>query len=965
MIPKVRQLTALFILLPCCVSIGKPSTNLNAGYFDIAVGSPSGTEVTGRLNPKANREGDKVVPNKDWYFTITGGEGAETFAVESRWDQFGHMFGVLKLAEGQTLSKTGPIKLEVALMLGKEVADHLEVDIHVSKATHWREFHDSVLEAFQKESRVWGRVDISEQQAEGIIRELIDSKGRFPEMDYDDPNDGWINICNHIGGLGRLSVLAGKYGPNGSASNRQLLRKALYHAYVYLHEQMPVDMFSEYEEIAYSNRSHQWRYTDPLTGSAVFAFDGWLQDMHSEDAGLSELATDAHEKLLHILNISWQAPSRNRPIPDDKVRYSGYWADANRDHRMRTWIGMTLLMRDYNRPITYAAHWYPYTSGKHAGFSLLPGWEPIGSFYDLQTWVQTNIRPAYFYWDTARASGFFPDGSISHHTGHGNDTALFAYGFSWLADKCIRLGGWFTGTPWEISDPFWSDTADYLAHTYDAVVYRGGHDMTFSGRSHNSSAIPDFGKNYLLGDLQLLLKGKPASIDLDAEGSIRKLIKDLKSGTHQRSLNIPFWNGTGMIHRRGGISEDPYYMSVKMVSTRTRGAEGFEPDMYSYHMGDGLFTTKTTGREYFDSRFDWDWHVLPGTTVEWRTDPLPWVKSTYDYATGNNTYAGVVSNGKCGAASFVMDRSSDPYATVVAKKSYFMFDKVAVLLGSGIQRVHPGQGEDIVTTIDQASWTTDITYNLGDIKDKVVQLNKDVAIELGSKSVSWFHQGSTGYVVWPSKHSGSSNITLKTGSNINDTDPYRSAANTVFHLSLSHGAYPDPGTSDYAFAIIPNVTAAEMKSVVSQLERQLTIHIDNKRFHGVNHAGDSMTQVAFFKPTSIESGTGLGISVDASAMVLIEENQNEVNVVLSDPDYSETEPAITLNLPRSLKSGSYTYNTMGVWKDPAETVEVTPVKKGTQLKFHLPDPTDADRYDNRHEVYYGMPARVSIPVVNR
>lgn len=958
------QRITLILFAAIFISIVQAADSLNAGYFDIAVDSPPRTEVTGRLNPKANRNGDEIAPQKDWSFRITGGSGAKIFKVKSRWDQFGHLYGVIELAKGKRLKNIGKMSLELALLQGSEVAENLEVNIHVRESTRWEDFHDSVKQAFEKESRVWGRVDVSEKQADGIIQKLIESNGIYPGMDYEDPNDGWINICNHIGGLGRLLVLPGKYGPDGSPADRRLLRKALYHAYVQLHGRMPVDQFSEFEEIVYSNRSHQWRYTDPLTGSAVFAFDEWLKDMSSEDRELAALASDAHEKLLHILGISWQAPERNRQIPEDKVRFAGYWSDANRDHRMRTWIGMTVLMRDYNRPITYAAHWYPYTSGKHAGFSLLPGWEPKGSFYDLQTWVETNIRPAYFYWDTARASGYFPDGSISHHTGHGNDVALFAYGFSWLADKCIKLGGWFAGTPWEIKDPFWSDTADYLTYTYDAVVYRGGHDMAFSGRSHNSSAVAEFGHRYLLGDLQLFASNKPDSIHIANENEIRKLIDELNKGTHQRSLNLPFWNGTAMIHRRGANREDPYYMSVKMSSTRTRGAEGFDPDKYSYHMGDGFFQTKTTGREYFDSRFDWDWHVLPGTTTEWRTDPLPWVKSTYDYATGSNTYAGVVSDGDIGAASFNHDRSDDPYCSVVAKKSYFMFNTVAVMTGSGIKRVHPGQRKSIITTIDQASWTTDITYNLGEDSIKTVKRGKDAALELEAKSITWFHQGSTGYVIWPNTHSGSIRISLVTGSRINDTDTQRSAKSAVFHLSLNHGTNPLPATAEYAYAIIPNVRARSMTSVVAKLQNQLRIQISDNDYHAVSHSGDSVTQAAFFKPASLAAENGLNISVNAAAMVLIKDNGDELQAVLSDPDYSKVEPSISLTISRKLKSGTYPYATMGVWQQPAEAVKVSPVKAGTRLTFQLPDSTDVDRYNNRHEVYYGMPASVRIPFLD-
>jgi arylsulfatase A-like enzyme len=458
-----------------------------------------------------------------------------------------------------------------------------------------------------------------------------------------------------------------------------------------------------------------------------------------------------------------------------------------------------------------------------------------------------------------------------------------------------------------------------------------------------------------------LVENKPKGLSLRKEPEIQELIKGLEKGTHQSSVNLPFWNANAMIHRRGGIDQDSYYMSLKMISRRTRGAEGFSPDNNSYHMGDGFFQVKTSGTEYFDVRYDWDWHVLPGTTSEWKTDALPPAKSTYEYPTGRNTYAGVVSNGYCGAASFVYDRSEDPYSSVVAKKSYFMFDEVAVLVGSGIRRVHPGQGNDIVTTIDQASWTTDITFKIGAANEKIVKLGSDVDLNLDTDELSWVHQGNTGYIIWPNQQKKFSHIILKTGSIINDTDTGRSGDAKVFHLALNHGVDPNPSKSVYSYAVVPNVTAGEMAEISNRLNRQLTIRINNRSHHSVQHSGQTMTQVAFFMPSTVEAGENLSISVDAAAMVLLREGSNQIEAVLSDPDFSVTESVINLTVSRKLKSGSYAYRTMGVKNQQAETVEVNDVDAGTRLSFNLPDPSDSKLYHNRQEVYYGMPAAVTIP----
>ena len=329
----------------------------------------------------------------------------------------------------------------------------------------------------------------------------------------------------------------------------------------------------------------------------------------------------------------------------------------------------------------------------------------------MKTWLDTNFTPSYFYWLTDRASGFLPDGSVSHHTGVGQDIALWAYGYEWMMTTTTEVAGWFKNTPWEIQDGFWNTASEYVTYSIGNMLYEDSHDMAFIGRSYNASSAGTFGTGTLRDDLIMLLNNKPDHLTLSKETEVETLIDTIASGTHQRSINLPLWNADALVHRRGADGEDPYYMSVKMISERTRGAEGFFDDLHSHHMAHGFFQVKVSGDEYDEARYNWDWHVLPGTTVEWRTDTMPVMNSQNNRSAGVNKFAGVVSDGNVGAASFIFDHTNEPYTTSTSRKSYFFLQDMAVLVGSDVARTSVGQGLPIVTTVDQASWFTDISYN--------------------------------------------------------------------------------------------------------------------------------------------------------------------------------------------------------------------------------------------------------------
>ena len=501
----------------------------------------------------------------------------------------------------------------------------------------------------------------------------------------------------------------------------------------------PLDNFGDIKSLSHGDRTYQWRYGDPLAGAYIMIQHDLLPLIQSGNDFAKNTQT-AMKKFMDrtsfSLTQSYHQPDNGRYfiLDETKLRHSnGLWSDANRHHRMRVWITQTSMIMDYNEPLTSLSYWYhgyePWAKNKT---SILPEWEPQGSFHDLKVWCDTNGRYAHTFYE----SGIKPDGTISHHVGGRQDMAHFAYGFEWQAHGYTAAAGMLKNTHYQVGDDPYNVTADFLTYTYPKIMYKGAIDFQTIGRSH-------MGKNSLTFDKQVLTAVdhlhhvKSEKTQIKNEAKLVQFVEQLKDKNCEVSGNLAFWVNDFMVHRRGGNGETPYYMSVKMQSARTKGAEGFPGSGdFAYHNGSGVFQMKVDGKEYGQARQRMDWHTMPGVTEEWRTDTLP-IRSKKKIGYNPNPFAGMVSDHRNGVAAFNYEREGT-YSSAKAHKAYFINDDYALMLGSNIKRVRPGQGKSIVTTVDQVEWDKELTYDLGDGVVKVVaSTSVDQSHEI--RQPVWFH----------------------------------------------------------------------------------------------------------------------------------------------------------------------------------------------------------------------------------
>ena len=977
-------------------------------YFDIASGSPAGSEAIGKINLARNRNASASPIPDDYSFDIIEDDSDGLFELRAERDSGGRLFGVFTVADGNT-AQAGDYALRVELRRGADVLARFSAPIAVAERTQWAVYHERVVDFVSRTRRLTGRQDYTDAQVADTIAELEAANGAFDGLDFyaasteadraaigtDALSDELEDAANRIGRLGKAYLRSSTYGPSGLDADRDRLRNAIYLALVAYVDHFPLDDFANTGTVDYDRRTHQWLFSDPLGGAGTLIYADLLADI---DDGV-ERARDARARLVRFLQTvtfdlpeGWRMPGHHRYyLPGRLAQSSGAWADANRHHRLRSWVTMPVIWRDYNRPLTELPWWYDdYEPFASQLTSILPEWQPSGSFADLKVWLETNARFARRF----AQSGLLPDGTISHHVGQRQDIAFWAYGHPWMTGTSFDAVALLADTRWKISNAPFDRAADFLLFAYPRILYKDGIDFQAVGRSHYAGGTRDFGSDVLAGGIENILDARSTDTVVSREFELTDLQTRMLDRTHEASGNTAFWANDYMVHRRGGeVGEPPYYMSVKMQSARTRGAESIGQSN-GIHNGSGVLLVKVDGEEYNDSRFRWDWHALPGVTEELRTDPTPRQSDSNRF--NPNHFAGTASNGQYGLAAFRY-ASDDPYTSAAANKGFFFVKDYALALGNDVRRVRNTDDSDvesIVTTVDQAAWDTALTYRLDGAAADVLVLNgSTVDTSLEITGPSWFHQDRIGYVVLADVIVLANgelfadhivNVLLRAGDAVIDSDSGDTDDGHVFHIAIDHGSAPD-GTGakgQYAYVVVPNVAADDMPGVMTDLlDNQETINTGVVQGHRYADGTLDLVQLAFYSAGTASFADGLTVTADKPALVQLQAMGSGWNIAVQDPTHHADEAAIAdsedfehillpdanrivVEINRPLTPGVYIYDTQGPDGRfvAGQTVEVTVDGNGTsRMTVNLPDRLDAFDYDYREEFHAGMPAVVNVP----
>ena len=263
-------------------------------YFDIASGSGPGSEVIGRINLERNRNVARSPVPGDYTFAVIEDDSGGMFDLRAERDSDGRLFGVFSVADGQT-TQTGSYSLRVELRQGSTVMARFTAPVTVARRTQWDIYYDRAVDFVESRGRLTGRRNYKDAEVATLIAELEANDGAFEGMRFYNaltPAE-WQAIgaqalgndlqeaANRIGGLGRAYSESRTYGPPGRDTDRERLRNAIYLAVIAYVDHFPLGDFANSEAIPYGDRTHQWLYSDPISGAAVLIYRDLIADLQN------------------------------------------------------------------------------------------------------------------------------------------------------------------------------------------------------------------------------------------------------------------------------------------------------------------------------------------------------------------------------------------------------------------------------------------------------------------------------------------------------------------------------------------------------------------------------------------------------------------------------------------------------------------------------------------------------------
>jgi chondroitin AC lyase len=441
------------------------------------------------------------------------------------------------------------------------------------------------------------------------------------------------------------------------------------------------------------------------------------------------------------------------------------------------------------------------------------------------------------------AEGLQPD--YSYHQ-HGRQLQFGNYGLHFLEDQVkwmfILKGSEYEYTPKQINL-----MRNYFEQGQRWVIWKDVYDINSSGRQ------------------------------LYPNEQLKKHKRVQKAALEMKEIDpnyINLYNSIGKDNKLIGVKHFPFseltvsrtkqhMTTIRMNSSRTKGSEsGNSENLSGYYLADGAMYIMKTGKEYLNIFPYWNWRKIPGTTSVQDTVKLPEIGwGSYNIT---SDFVGGLTYQNCAITSMQYKRDG-----VAANKSYFLFPEFTICLGSGIN----GQNnQHLQTTIEQCFSSTPLYGN----NDKI-SINEGSEANMAINARNFWHQGS-GYII----NKGDNlvvNSERKTGnwSILLDWPLEQEEAKDIFTLSIDHGK--NVKNDKYAYAVFPNINKKDFaKTYNNQPYKILT---NTKEIQAVQF--ENYTSIVFHRPGTIKINNTIEISSSVPAILLCEEDPNQLSFTVCDP----------------------------------------------------------------------------------
>ncbi|MBO9564028.1 MAG: hypothetical protein J7621_14690 [Niastella sp.] len=329
-----------------------------------------------------------------------------------------------------------------------------------------------------------------------------------------------------------------------------------------------------------------------------------------------------------------------------------------------------------------------------------------------------------------------------------------------------------------------------------------------------------------------------------------------------------------------------YYLSAKVISTRTAGTESLNGEnLKGFNLPLGATNIMTHGCEYKNILPVWDWTKIPGATAV--NHPASVLLQWYQY--GSNQFAGGASDGHAGLIAY--DHS---YNGIQAKKAYFFLGDAMLCLGAGINALGI---QTVHTTVNQTFLNGEVNMQAGNQTEVLTGNTKKF------NNLQWIYHDGVGYV-FPEIAEVTISKTPQSGTwkSINTTGSNETITRDVFSCWFSHGTAPT--NAHYQYIVMPAATKEAF--LASKVPGKFKVISNTADIQAVSY--EDYYAIVFYEPGTAVMPDDLSITSRMKATVLIRHTSGDYYITAADPLHKQKEVTLILNRklegPGATKQGS-------------------------------------------------------------
>jgi hyaluronate lyase len=513
--------------------------------------------------------------------------------------------------------------------------------------------------------------------------------------------------------------------------------------------------------------------------------------------------------------------------------------------------------------------------------------------------------------------GFYRDGSFVQHD---DIPYTCSYGAVLIEGVSVMLYI-LADSPWQVTDPAVVNAYEWIYNSYEPLIYKGGAMDMVRGRAISrhflqdhvigheiissilrlATIAPEPHHSNLMSMVKQWLKedwSKSFYVDMDVTSIYqgKALMKDERILPKEELIG--HWNFANMdrvVHRGPG-----YAFAISMYSKRIQNYEDMnDENKKAWYTSDGMTYLYNNDLNHYSNDF-WPTvnpHRIAGTTVDTMERQVVWKKDGMGgQRKSSKSWVGGTSIDKLyGTAGMELESG---FSTLTARKSWFMFQKEIVALGAGITST---DNRTIETIIENRR-----LENSGDntfiVDGNIMPSSIGCQQELDNVNWIYFYGNNKGsdigyYFPYGSKVKALREERKGAWRDINVNGPATIVSRNYLSMWFDHGI--NPINEGYAFVILPNKTAEEVKCYAEKSE--IIVLENTKEVQAVKNTRLNIVAANFWED---EEKTVEYISCNKKASIMVMEKDNTLEISISDTTM-ENEGTIDITINKPVKALLY------------------------------------------------------------